>query len=76
MEEVRVIWIDSLSFSYHWYTLDEVKEFKVKSNITKGLLVHEDDLTISVAQTWGDSSYFNIFMIPKGSILWMAKEGK
>ena len=66
---VEVTWLDATSFSNEWLDLEEVKRLQPDSYTTGGYLVDQTDDMVIMAQSKGKVGFYNIFEIPRGSVI-------
>ena len=65
---ITVHWLDAASYGNRWIDGDNIEELTGEPCITRGFLMHENEEYIFIAQTIGDESVHNVFLIPKGCI--------
>lgn len=67
-KSVRITWCDAKSFSNEWMDMEQIKDLRLAVCQTEGKLIYEDSQAYYIAQNSQNGSYYNIFLIPKGSV--------
>jgi hypothetical protein len=63
-----VIWEDASNASDEWVKIEEC-DFSLSAAETQGRLVHEDERSITLAQSTSEGEVRGIMTIPKGTII-------
>jgi len=66
---VEITWRDATSFSNEWLDYEDIRALDPDIYTSVGILIDQTESMVIIAQSGGKGMYYNIFEIPRGSVI-------